>query len=286
MAYVNKMLTSEEYKAVVKDVLEYFHAFCHNHGLKYFIAYGSLLGTIRHQGFIPWDDDVDVYMMREDYDRFISIISQLDNGFYVLSSTTSKYYYNNFTRFCSDSCILKLRGIENIDNLGAFIDIFPLDNVPLDKNERMLFFKDIKTAKEDIMYSLPLQYFFTCSFKRIIKYCFNVPRRVKCRYIVGTKKLKEKRDLLLRKYQDRDVGLYADLFDSPSDSLLVQKSEIEECMEYQFEDIKVNVPNGFNTLLKRIYGDYMVLPRLDERVTHHHFTPFWKDDTKDKAKVQ
>ena len=120
------------------------------------------------------------------------------------------------------------------------------------------------------MYSLPIQYYFTCSYKRIIKYCINVPRRIKCRFVIGTKKLKEKRDLLLRKYEDRDAGLYADLFDSPSDNLLVKKSEIEVIVEYPFEDIKVNVPNGFDTMLKRVYGDYMVLPSEKERVTHHH----------------
>ena len=277
MAYNGRKLTSDEYKNEIKNILHYYHAFCNEYELKYYIAYGSLIGAVRHHGFIPWDDDVDVYMERKDYERFMSLLPKLDDGFYVLSSSNSEYYYNNFARLCSNSCILKLKGVETIDNLGAFIDIFPLDNVPLDKRERDSFYKELKVAKEDVMYSLPLQYYFSCSYRRIIKYCINVPRRIKCRFIIGTKRLKEKRDLLLIKYQDQDAGLYADLFDSPSDSLLVQKSEIERTIEYPFEDIKVNVPNGFDTILRRLYGDYMVLPNEDERVTHHHFTPFWRN---------
>lgn len=280
MTYRMTELSPDEYKKEVKNILEYFHTFCNNYGLTYFIAYGSLIGVVRHQGFIPWDDDVDVYMRRNDYERFMLLVSKLDDNYYVLSSTTSKYYYNNFARLCSNSCILKLKGVERIDNLGAFIDIFPLDNVPLDESERELFYKEIKAVKEDIMYSLPVQYYFTSSFKRFMKYCFNIPLRIKCRFIIGTKKLKERRDLLLRKYQERDVGLYADLFDTPSDSLLVRESEIEGFVEYPFEDINVNVPIGFETILKRLYGDYMVLPNADERVSHHHFIPFWRNTKK------
>ena len=277
MSHATRELTADEYKSEVKRILKYFHDFCQNHGLKYYIAYGSLIGTIRHQGFIPWDDDIDVLMLREDYEKLISLMNELDEEYYILSSTTSQYYYNNFARFCSDSCILKLKGAERIDNLGAFVDIFILDNVPLDEKERGLYYQELKAAKEDVMYSLPIQYYFTCSYRRIIKYCINVPRRIKCRFIIGTAKLKERRDLLLKKYRDQDVGLYACLFDTPNDTLRVQKSEINTFSEYPFEDIKVNVPNGFDTILRRQYGDYMELPREEERVSHHHFTPFWKD---------
>lgn len=271
----SRELTPDEYKAEVKKILAYFHAFCHREGLKYYIAYGSLIGAIRHQGFIPWDDDVDVYMMRKDYERFMSLLSELNEEYYVLASTTSLYYYNNFARLCCKSCILKLKGVEAMDHLGAFIDIFPLDNVPLDPNERDSFYRDLGKAREDIMYSLPIRYFLPCGWKRRIKYLFNIPRRVRCRYLTGTKKLKEKRDRLCVKYKDHDAGLYADLFDYPGDSLLVKGNEIQDYSEQKFEDITVNVPNGYDSLLRRLYGDYMILPDEDKRVSHHHFIPYW-----------
>ena len=276
MKRISRELTPEEYKAEIKKILAYFHDFCYSKGLIYYMAYGSLIGAVRHQGFIPWDDDVDVYMMRKDYERFMSLLAELDDEFYVLASTTSPYYYNNFARLCCKSCSLKLKGAEAIDNLGAFIDIFSLDNVPLDQNERDSFYKDLGKAKEDIMYSLPIRYYLSCNYKRIIKYLFNIPRRVRCRYLTGTKKLKEKRDQLCVKYKDHDVGLYADLFDSPSDALLVKRNEIKEYSEQKFEDITVNVPKGYDPLLRRYYGDYMILPEEDQRVTQHHFIPYWK----------
>lgn len=270
-------LTPEEYKNEVKKVLKYFHNFCIENGLEYYIAYGSLLGTIRHKGFIPWDDDIDVYMLRSEYEKLLSLSSNLDKNFYLLSSTTSKYYYNNFSRLCSNTCILELNGVEKIDNLGAFIDVFPLDNVPNDKNERLIFYSEIKKAKEDILYSLPVRYYSNCSFRKSVKYIFNLPRRIRCRYIIGTEVLKTKRDDLMKKYKNHDVGLYADLFDYPDDNLIVKSTEIQSATEFIFEDIKVNVPNGYENILQRLYGDYMKLPDEKDRVSHHHFIPYWNN---------
>lgn len=274
MKQKGSVLTRDEYKGEIKNILAFFHNFCNENNIHYYIDCGSLLGTIRHKGFIPWDDDIDVCMKKEDYDKFASLISE-NRDYYILSSASSEYYYNNFPRLCSRTCRLKLSGVVKIDNLGAFIDIFPLYNVPADDVERRDFYRRIQKARADIMYSLPITYYSTCTIKSKLHVLCNVPRRIICRYIIGTKRLKEKRDEIMATYQDKNTGLYGDLFDGLDDSLLVKPEEIESFFDMSFEDIIVKVPNGYDSILNRMFGDYMTPPPELQRISHHHFTPYW-----------
>lgn len=276
MIHEHKAVSPDEYKNVIKNILSYIHKFCLYHGIKYFVAYGSLIGVVRHKGFIPWDDDIDICMLREDYERFIDLMLKNTDRYYVLESRTSKFYYNNFARVCDSSCILELSGVGLIDNLGAFVDVFPLDNVPSDKAERNQLYRDIKKIRKSIMYSLPWKYLKRKSLKGKLLVLAHPYLRIKSRYLIGISRLKQERDKLLQKYNNEKTALVACLFDIPSDSLVIPVEELKEIIEENFEDIKVMIPSQYDKILKRTYGNYLEYPPLEQRISRHHYTAYWK----------
>ena len=270
-----KEMSSDEYKELLTEMLDYFHKLCERNNLKYFVAFGTLIGTIRHGGFIPWDDDIDVCMPRADYDRLIDIMNNSNNLYYMLTPKNSKYYYNNFSRFCSKRGVLKLKGVINIDNLGPFIDVMPLDKVPENESERLQYYQEVRKYYSLVKYSLPKQYYNTMNTVKKIKIKLNLPKRISA-ILYGTEFVKNKREELIVQYQDTNSHLLSSTFDIMSDELLLMDNEVENIEIHSFENISVCIPSEYDVILRRVYGNYMDLPPVEQRVSTHHFTPYWK----------
>ena len=269
-------ITMLEYKQLLKIMLKDLHNICMTNQLKYFVAYGTLIGAVRHDGFIPWDDDVDVCMPREDYEQLVKIISQGNYPYYMLTPENSLNYYNNFSRFCSNKGYLTLKGTINIDNLGPFIDVIPLDKVPEDHDERQRYYTEITKYYSMIRNSLPSRYYKTLHAKRYIKIRLNLVKRIYGKYVIGIEKAKRKRQELILKYKNEETRMLSGTFDRLSDKMIVYQDEISTLELHKFEDIDVMIPSKYDDILTRTYGDYMKLPPADERISLHHFTPFWK----------
>lgn len=133
------LITKEMKKvwAAEMNILEEFDKICSAHHLRYYVAYGTLLGAVRHQGFIPWDDDIDVWMFREDYETLKKIAAQEVRAPYFFQDTYTDTMLWAFSKI-RDS---RTTAIENFNipksfNQGMFIDIFPLDDVPDDINHK------------------------------------------------------------------------------------------------------------------------------------------------------
>ena len=133
-------LTLDEVKKIELDILIQFDTFCKNEGLYYTLAGGTLLGAIRHKGFIPWDDDIDVMMPREDYNRMLQIVRDKKNGskFDFLIPGDPDYFYP-FAKFCDNETVAEMD--DNYSKHGIWIDIFPMDNLPEDNEFLRKFFK-------------------------------------------------------------------------------------------------------------------------------------------------
>ena len=277
---IGNKLTDIEYKSVTKEVLHFFDTFCEQHGLNYFVAYGTLIGTIRHGGFIPWDDDIDVCMLRDDYDKFIKLFSSVPNNNYYLLTPTSgetSTYYNNFSRLCDRRVLCKIKGTYDVEELGAFIDVFPLDNVPDDIEERQQLYNDVTNAFYDVVYALPFRCYFTLPLKRMIKHLFSI-RRIK-NLAIGLQNVKKARESIMLRYKNNECNLVCCLFDNGSnDKLIIHKKNIEVLIRHRFEDIYVNIPKNYEVILKTYYGDYMKCPPEEERQSRHHFEPYWRLD--------
>lgn len=124
-----------------QEILDVIHSVCMQHGLRYSLAYGTLLGAVRHGGFIPWDDDIDLMMPREDYNKLLQIWDQAaPEGYLLLNGTTNRDYTNNFTKIVKDHTTFlqcpEDRG--KTFHKGIFVDIFPGDRIAPGKAGRLL----------------------------------------------------------------------------------------------------------------------------------------------------
>ena len=145
-----KKLTDKEVKQIELDILEYVHNFCEENGLKYIMNYGTLIGAVRHKGFIPWDDDIDISMPRADYEKLIASFPK--NGRYkILDHRTSKDYFNNFVKVIDTNTKIVDNRNDKTYESGLFIDIFPMDRFDdmkaVDKTYNLESFKLLSFSK-------------------------------------------------------------------------------------------------------------------------------------------
>ena len=113
------------------DILKYIDKICNEFDIKYSLAYGTLLGAIRHKGFIPWDDDIDIFMLRNDYNKFIEVLSKVRNNRYVLQSIENdKNYCYDYAKVVDSHTRIEIDGIVTHNNEGLWVDVFPLDKIP------------------------------------------------------------------------------------------------------------------------------------------------------------
>lgn len=273
-------VTDEEYKNQLLLLLERIHQICVANNIRYTIAFGTLLGAVRHNGFIPWDDDIDICMPREDYEVFARVFPSKDGRYYTLDSRNSKYYYNCIYRVCDGDMVLPVKDIPQIDNLGAFIDIFVLDKWPTNDEELEYRYDRIRALVKKIRYALPASYYKEATGRQIILRAIKFPLVLYYRYIVGFQKLRKSLDELVEQYNDKETGWRMVSSDNPRYApWFIREEDLDKRVLISFEKLSVYAPENYDELLKRRYGDYMKLPPEEQRVTHHHFTPYWKKDS-------
>lgn len=253
---------------VLLDTFKAFDSFCRENGIRYFAAYGTLLGTIRHKGFIPWDDDMDVYMIRSEYDKFMALKQKLTTTNYMVSDYHDKGYPYSFAKFY-DTTKTFWEYPQFPFVIGPFVDIFPLDTYDntSPKSDNIfeyqhstfwLYRKSIsyQTWKEILSEFIHLNGF-EGPIKLIKKVIYN-PQYKRYR-----RKL-ERIDDLLR-------GTKGNFYKSPIDtkSRFYNKKWFDKYIEMPFEDTKIFVPNGWNEWLTIAYGDYMTPPPVTKRTGHH-----------------
>ena len=270
-----KVLTSDEYKEEAKKALAALHDICVRNDIRYFAAYGTMLGAVRHKGFIPWDDDIDICMTRDDYEKLCEVMAKETSDYYILSEDTSKYYYFYFSRFCSRTATLKLKGIIDFEGLGPFVDIFILDKTSENPAERAAHNREVLALNQKIKYAVPIRYYHSLKPKRRIKMILNLPKRIDAGLIHGFDRIKKQRRETILRYRNSDSKLYTTSYDPIQEKCLYYQNEIDDLILVPFEDLEVYIPAAYDTLLTRRYGDYMQLPPEDQRITHHHFVPIW-----------
>ena len=272
-----KPVTPDEYKSQIVELLGRIHKICTDNDIRYTIAFGTLLGAVRHNGFIPWDDDIDICMPREDYALFAEKFQSSDGRFFVLDSST-KTYYNNMARACDGKITLKLKGVLDVPKIGAFIDVFFLDHWPESDAERKKYCEEISCMSRKVKRALPWSSYSTLSLKQKAKATILFFNRFYNRVFVGLEKRKKQRDALLFRYAKKNTGWRSVSFDNPNRSRwFIKEDEINDFTLVKFEGIEVRAPKKYHELLSGNYGDYMQLPPAEKRKTHHHFTPYWTD---------
>ena len=265
------IISLSESKAIQLDILSYIDNFCAINNITYSIAYGTLLGASRHKGFIPWDDDIDICMPRNDYEKFVNLFFQADTGVYRLGEfSVTEYWPLPFAKVYDNRTAL-VHNNAKAAKMGVFIDIFPFDKVNPRKRQfsksirRRNIYKQISQIK--IARLRVNNRWVDNAFKLLInKIIFLL---VPLRRII-------KSWVKLSKRQNEDQTSYCSDFCIGLMKEPLPVSIFESIEDYNFEDRQFKGFKEYDLVLKSLYGDYMTPPPEKERINKHDYYAYWK----------
>lgn len=259
--------TSENKKNFLKkqlEILSYFDNFCKKNGLKYYASGGTLLGAIRHKGFIPWDDDIDVVMFRKDYDRLLSIAeNKIDFPFFLQNDYSDNIHRGHSELRDSSSSCFMLDDFDAPYNLGCFIDIFVFDYVEpkeIDSFVHELSIESSRITKYPTKKIGNKHPFLAAMYNLII-----LPLK-RISFLIF--KRREKNISLFKKFEkecsryDGKTEFCAPVEYWATFSKITRYhchpiKDYQDTVYMEFEDLKIPCPSGYDNVLKRCYGDYM-----------------------------
>ena len=256
---MNSELTLKELQNELLDILLVIDKFCRLNNIKYSLTAGTLLGAVRHKGFIPWDDDIDITMLREDYIKFINSFNDFNPDYKIYCFENNPKWKFIYGKVFYEKSTLIEKGLKRNIKLKINIDIFPLDNLNNDydfpknhlinayiinyimmlKRQKLSFISGKKKIASILCQILP----FVMLSKKIIQYskCFN-----------------EEKDPYVTCYSDLDLAKY-----------IMKESEYKDLIELEFMGHNFFAIRNYDTLLKKFYGDYMKLPPEEDRINKH-----------------
>ena len=260
----------EDYKRDLQlkilEIAKYIDKICKDNNIDYYLIYGSCIGAVRHKGFIPWDDDMDIAMTYENYLKFVEVYNEkVDHSKYFLQMPENEpNYYLSFSKFRDITTTLIEEGNKDINiTNGVYIDIFPLVGVPKSKLKRKILeinrafalSANINIINNKFLYGVFKIILKVFGKKRILKYCSK-----KC-----------------IKYSCNDCDEWSSIFDGDGFDLGISPKDVYGHPTYvDFEDTKLPIPEKYDEYLTHIYGDYMKIPTKEEIDFKTH-TPFFID---------
>lgn len=270
-------LSLKEIQKASFDVLKQFDKICRDNNFSYTLAYGTLIGAIRHNGFIPWDDDVDVWMPRNDYDKFVQYCIENDKlikPFKICTRYTVNNYSYGISRFSNQNFkyVNTNKLIKNID-IGIFLDIYPIDNYCNNYQDASKLLKKInnENRKYEIYINSKTKSPIKCLMKKIINVFLNILYGNDYNRIME-KKIKD----ILNRYttsKDRYVGcvVWSDTLILHERKDVFNEDNKFQVIEHKFEDNSFFILKNYDKILRNSYGDYMKLPPEKERHPYHEY---------------
>lgn len=264
-------INSEELKRIQLELLDYFDSFCKENNLNYWLDYGSLLGAIRHKGYIPWDDDLDIAMLREDYEKAASLFNNQRNQRFIFQTPSNDHNTQYpFGKLIDTTTVLFEYGKNGIQT-GVYVDVFVYDNSPDSIKSRNRLFKYRDLFGRIRRLQLPMRE--------------GIGRYKQILYLVGSKVMNcfskgfinRLIDKNAKRYESIDTN-YVSSFSDPYDStyFCVNKSLFQNFINVEFEGKYYPAPHQYDYWLRVLYGDYMILPPKDKRFPQHSFVAYFK----------
>lgn len=270
-----KEITLQDSQKLVLQILEFLKKICDEYDLKYYIMYGTLIGAVRHKGYIPWDDDVDVVMPRGDYNRLVEIMRNQKGRYRLVSFETNPKFTAPLPKIIDTKTelIQKYDFYERV-NLGLYIDIFIADNAGDTIEEAEEFYKR-SYAEYTKWYKSDLKLFLhkKSKLRSVLSFIKRLPYRLRgiSHYLTQLKKISSK-------YENTKTN-YVAITNSGSNEgkrNIFKASDFGEGVMLEFENINFRAPNEYKNLLEVEYGDYMKLPPKDKQVSHHSYELYWR----------
>lgn len=262
-----KKIELEERKKLQLDILDEIHRFCLENKINYSLGYGTLLGAVRHKGYIPWDDDIDIVMLRKDYDRFISTFST--SIYKVASATTIDNWFLPFAKVYDNRTLIMDRKA-NTTSIGLNVDVFPVDEI----------------SEIDYKYVIQKTYIKFLSYCNAIK-LFKLNRETKLHKNIVMFVLKILLILFPKFFFLQQIIKKSQLYNgtgskkvfcwaSIDDKYFLHKDVYEDLCEMEFENKLYMAIKKYHIYLSSMYGDYMALPPEEKRISFHTSDAYWK----------
>ena len=251
-------------------IMEYIHEVCNKIGVKYFLAYGSLIGAVRHQGFIPWDDDMDICMLRDDYEKLQDyLIANPSERYQVMSYKNNRNYVYPFMKVMDNQTYLIEEDVRIDSNMGIYVDIFPVDG-----------YEDDQAFKDKMTTIIKKRQLSCYTFKGITNKNSFINSLIRYAsviafYFTDTNKYVKQIDELAKSRKVEDYELVDYLIYKDMNKPVWKREWLKDVKVGNFEGRDFLIPVNFHELLTSDYGNYMQLPPVEQQVSHHDFR-LWK----------
>lgn len=272
-----KAIDLREAQRLELEILLHIAEYCDAHGLRYFLAFGTLLGAVRHKGFIPWDDDVDLLMPREDYDTLIREYNRSGHPYFRLVAPGDTISRHSFVKVIDTRTVKRETNFDYAPGaLGVDIDIFSLDGQPEDPEEFHRWLARLQ--KYYRLADFPVRKCHDCRWKRLLLGLINGLGGK--RHLLGVtikRHFQQKAQKLHRQYPYEGaavVGMAEHFFINGNERF--RPEWFQETVLLEFEGHRLKAPVGYDGVLRQYYGEYMVLPPEEARQGHLVDAVYWK----------
>ena len=256
-----KSISLQESKQIQVQILSYIDAFCQQNNLKYSLYAGTLLGAVRHKGFIPWDDDIDIFMPREDYERLVKMFDNYSSDYKLHTLELSSTYYCAFAKVEDSRTVICEH--TTAPNTGIYVDIFPFDYVGDNIEKATAFINKIMFWRKLYLAKLIIPTKRNSLYKRIIIYVLKIlllPFSLRTLALIISGKAKS--ISLKTKYSADVAGGYGLKEILPSNIF-------DNLVSLTFEGKSFKCIANYDIYLSSVFGDYMKLPPIEQRVSPH-----------------
>ena len=261
------LVPENEYRKISLSILKRFDKFCRENDIKYTLTQGTLLGAVRHKGFIPWDDDIDIAVPRPDFDKILSLKDRLPDEMCFLNFPDNPEFSRLYGRIC-DMNYLNVDKYYSKKYVHYFgLDVFPVEAVPDDDEEYLRLAKKLSRLRS--MFILSNSAFFKgISFLKA--FVIKPPLMLICK-IIGRKRIYKMFYDALSSYDYDNAHSVAIVTGAYAPREKMPKQIYDNLTEIEYENGKYFAVGDYNYYLEKIYGDYMELPPEKDRVGHHNF---------------
>lgn len=276
-----RKMTLKELQEAELGILEAFHEFCEKHGLRYYLGGGTAIGAVRHQGFIPWDDDIDLMMPRPDYMKLVELVKEdqmLGDHYKVDCCYFNPNALSSALRIFDTRTELTFTNFRIPYTLGCWIDVFPIDGLSPSAAKRKAHFKKMRLAM-DIYLCAITKFGGKRRSKLMTVLQYGVAPALPIIRLFKNHQYTAWLDRISRRYDYDKCEWIGVLEGRAEEREAMKKVNLEPARLVDFEGKKFFIMANYDEYLTNLYGDYMKLPPESERVSRHEIDIWWKEES-------